>query len=262
MRKPAAGNCQARGEEVGTYELELRPIALNCLQHEAGATADLDELACAREMRPQCPENEPIAPAEPEALRLEPLEQLEELRVVPAGLGVAGKRKVGGSAGLGLTVAAEPALRDLGVTAEAGRQAAHVTAVLSAGGVCKPPRGLESRAVMTLPAGSGALSASGQLLVPRCRLLAWDTKFWGRPIARVDETAVTPEALRAIDAWCTENGIAGVFLLVAADDRVSTLAAEEAGFFFTDVRMTFRANVADRPGFPMPRGLRLADFRE
>jgi dTDP-4-amino-4,6-dideoxy-D-galactose acyltransferase len=258
MRKTTASNCQARGEELGTHELELRPIALNCLQHEAGATADLDEVACAREMRSQCPENQPIARAEPKASRLEPLEQLEEFRVVAGLLSIPRKRKVGGPARLRLTVAAEPAFRDLGVAAEARRQAAHVTAVLRAGGVRQRPRRIESPAVMTLPVGRGAVSGAEQILVPRCRLLGWDTKFWAQRIARVEETAVTRASLRAIDAWCTDNGVACVFLLVAADDRVSTLAAEEAGFFFTDVRMTFTATVADRPTVPPRRGLRLA----
>lgn len=111
---------------------------------------------------------------------------------------------------------------------------------------------------MTLPVGRAAASATEQILAPRCRLLGWDTKFWGRRIARLEETAVTPASLYATDAWCTDNGVACIFLLVAANDRVSTLAAEGAGFFFTDVRMTFAANVADRPTVPLGRGLRLA----
>lgn len=110
---------------------------------------------------------------------------------------------------------------------------------------------------MTLPVGKTAVSATGR--VPRCRVLGWDTKFWGQRIARLEESAVTPEALRAFDGWCTDNGIASAFLLVAADDRVSTLAAERAGFFFTDVRMTFRATVGGRPRVPLGGRLRLAN---
>jgi dTDP-4-amino-4,6-dideoxy-D-galactose acyltransferase len=111
---------------------------------------------------------------------------------------------------------------------------------------------------MTLPVGRGAVSTTEQIVVPRCRVLGWDTKFWGQRIARLDETSVTPASLRAIDAWCADNRVACVFLLVAAYDRVSTRAAEQAGFFFTDVRMTFRASVADRQSLALRQGLRFA----
>jgi dTDP-4-amino-4,6-dideoxy-D-galactose acyltransferase len=111
---------------------------------------------------------------------------------------------------------------------------------------------------MNLPVGRGAVPTPDQIVVPRCRVLGWDTKFWGRRIARLEETIVTPSSLRAIDAWCADNRVACVFLLVAASDRVSTRAAEQAGFFFTDVRMTFRAAVADRQSVSLRQGLRLA----
>ena len=40
-----------------------------------------------------------------------------------------------------------------------------------------------------------------------CHLLAWDTEFWGRPIARVDASSVTPDSVRAIDEWCLAHGV-------------------------------------------------------
>ena len=79
-----------------------------------------------------------------------------------------------------------------------------------------------------------------------CYILAWDTEFWGRPIARVGAASVTPDSVRAIDAWCSYHAVACVYLLLDGMDSASTLAAERGGFFLTDVRVTFRADLHNR----------------
>jgi ribosomal protein S18 acetylase RimI-like enzyme len=99
---------------------------------------------------------------------------------------------------------------------------------------------------MRQPAGTGAARASEHTPASPCRVLDWDTEFWGRRIARVEGRTVTSEELAGIDAWCIENEIACLFLLIDAGDRTSTLAAERSGFFFTDVRIAFTADLTGR----------------
>jgi dTDP-4-amino-4,6-dideoxy-D-galactose acyltransferase len=102
---------------------------------------------------------------------------------------------------------------------------------------------------MSQPGGTGAAhAAEEERRTPPCRLLAWDTEFWGQRIARVEEGRITPARISAVDAWCGESDVACVFLLVEAGDRTATLAAEGAGFFFTDVRVTMTADVVNRRG--------------
>ena len=85
-----------------------------------------------------------------------------------------------------------------------------------------------------------------------CHLLAWDTEFWGRPIARVDASSVTPDSVRAIDEWCLAHGVGCAYLLLDVGDSASTLAAERGDFFLTDVRVTFRADLRGRVTQPRP----------
>jgi dTDP-4-amino-4,6-dideoxy-D-galactose acyltransferase len=106
--------------------------------------------------------------------------------------------------------------------------------------------------------GMGAARAPRQVQAPPCRLLAWDTEFWGERIARVETRTVTSESLRTIDDWCLDQGVACVYLLLDAADPTSTLAAERAGFFFTDVRVTFEADLGARRSWTGHVGLRSA----
>lgn len=112
---------------------------------------------------------------------------------------------------------------------------------------------------MSQPGGTGAAQAVEEgRRTPPCRLLAWDTEFWGLRIARVEEDRITPARISAVDRWCGENDVACVFLLVEAGDPTATLAAEGAGFFFTDVRVTMTADVIGRRGGTGHSGIRPA----
>lgn len=72
-----------------------------------------------------------------------------------------------------------------------------------------------------------------------CDAVAWDTAFWGFPIARVRGDALTPARAAAIDVWCGERGVACVYFLARPDDPATTGAAEDARFRLVDVRVTF-----------------------
>jgi ribosomal protein S18 acetylase RimI-like enzyme len=75
---------------------------------------------------------------------------------------------------------------------------------------------------------------------PPCRLVEWDTEFWGMRIARVQGDAMNGELRVAVDTWCAENGISCAYFLATTEAPATTLAAERGGFFYTDVRVTLR----------------------
>lgn len=71
-------------------------------------------------------------------------------------------------------------------------------------------------------------------------LLAWDSEFWGIPIAQMRGNLLDATRLAAVDDFCLGSGVACLYFLAAADDPETTLLAEEAGFHLTDVRVTLR----------------------
>jgi ribosomal protein S18 acetylase RimI-like enzyme len=90
-----------------------------------------------------------------------------------------------------------------------------------------------------------------------CDLLAWDTAFWGMPIARVSGNALAPADLPAIDRWCARHAVACLFLLAPCDDAALLAAARAAGFVETDRRITLEQRLAG-PGAPPSPAIRLA----
>ena len=86
-----------------------------------------------------------------------------------------------------------------------------------------------------------------------CELLAWDSEFWRRRIARVRGDHLTPARVDRIDAWCNDNRVDCVYFLGRADDPATTLAAEQVGFHFVDVRLTLEADIGAATPSPPPR---------
>jgi dTDP-4-amino-4,6-dideoxy-D-galactose acyltransferase len=77
-----------------------------------------------------------------------------------------------------------------------------------------------------------------------CELLAWDSEFWGFTVARVLGDHLAEVRVDAVDAWCAEQGVRCLYFLAASNDPVTTLAAERGGFHLSDVRLTFRYDLA------------------
>ena len=80
-----------------------------------------------------------------------------------------------------------------------------------------------------------------------CDLLAWDSEFFGFPVARVRGSALDRDSAAAVDAWCTERGVRCVYLLLDADDEESAHAAGANGYRLVDVRLTLRHDLVDVP---------------
>ena len=78
-----------------------------------------------------------------------------------------------------------------------------------------------------------------------CRLLDWDSKFFGRRIARANANRLTREGLRHIQGWCEAERIDCLYFLADSADAETVKLAEEANFHLVDVRMTLGGDLAE-----------------
>jgi ribosomal protein S18 acetylase RimI-like enzyme len=97
-----------------------------------------------------------------------------------------------------------------------------------------------------------------------CRLVEWDTEFWGVGVAQVVGATLTDARRSEVDGWCRDHDVACAYFLAEVDDPESTLAAERGGFFFTDVRATLAQSLDGRARSPVAPSIRTAraDDRE
>ena len=77
-----------------------------------------------------------------------------------------------------------------------------------------------------------------------CRLLDWDSEFFGRRMARANVNRLTPESLRQIQSWCDSQRIDCLYFLADSVDAETVKLAEEARFHFVDVRITLGRDLA------------------
>ena len=72
-----------------------------------------------------------------------------------------------------------------------------------------------------------------------CRILDWDTAFFGRRIARLCQDTLTTIEGHSIDEWCSENDVDCLYFLARADDPSVLRAAQASGFDLVDIRATY-----------------------
>lgn len=72
--------------------------------------------------------------------------------------------------------------------------------------------------------------------------LAWDSAFFGFPIARIATARPTPDELGIAVAACRDRGVRCAYLLLDAADADAAEAAQRLGFVLRDVRVEL-----DRP---------------
>lgn len=79
-----------------------------------------------------------------------------------------------------------------------------------------------------------------------CRLLEWDTEFFGRRIARIEERSLSAEGWARAREWCRANSVEALYYLASSEDSASVRVAEDGGFHLVDVRLTleWRAGAA------------------
>jgi dTDP-4-amino-4,6-dideoxy-D-galactose acyltransferase len=77
-----------------------------------------------------------------------------------------------------------------------------------------------------------------------CRILDWDTAFFGCRIARAAGPRVSAEAMPPVLEWCARERVRCLYLLAAADDAATVSAAENHGFHLVDIRVTLERHAA------------------
>ena len=70
-----------------------------------------------------------------------------------------------------------------------------------------------------------------------CSQLAWDSAFWGYPIAKLNATTLTRERLERALAWCREQSVRCLYFAACGTCPTTLELASQAGFRFVDVRI-------------------------
>jgi dTDP-4-amino-4,6-dideoxy-D-galactose acyltransferase len=71
----------------------------------------------------------------------------------------------------------------------------------------------------------------------RCSLLAWDSEFWGFPVARLEGALLCEGAEKEVLDWCNERKIRCLYFAADGTDAETLRQAHLAGFQFVDVRV-------------------------
>ena len=91
------------------------------------------------------------------------------------------------------------------------------------------------------------MSAGAAGSLPPCRILDWDTEYFGCRVGRVDATSLDPDPARHVRAWATGEKVACVYFLADAAGSASAHAAEAVGFRLMDVRVTLARDLGAAP---------------
>lgn len=70
-----------------------------------------------------------------------------------------------------------------------------------------------------------------------CSHLAWDSAFWGYPIAKLNATTLTRERLERALARCREQSVRCLYFAACGTCPTTLELASQAGFRFVDVRI-------------------------
>lgn len=77
------------------------------------------------------------------------------------------------------------------------------------------------------------------------KYLEWDSRFFGRRIARANSSRLDAESVQSLVAWCAAEQIECLYLLADSDDVQTVRIAEENGFRFVDIRLTLERKSVD-----------------
>jgi dTDP-4-amino-4,6-dideoxy-D-galactose acyltransferase len=80
--------------------------------------------------------------------------------------------------------------------------------------------------------------------------LEWDSRFFGRRIARVRGRHLNDNLLANILEWCSAQRIECLYFLAASDDPETIRLAERNAFGFVDIRTTFERSLEGLPEEP------------
>ena len=89
---------------------------------------------------------------------------------------------------------------------------------------------------------------------PVCKILDWDTNFFGFRIARVCADTLTSDSIRSIDDFCLHNQVRCLYFLSTIQEPGTTCLAEEHGFKWVDIRLTFEIATSRNSYFSKDKG--------
>lgn len=79
-----------------------------------------------------------------------------------------------------------------------------------------------------------------------CKLLPWDSEFFGYRIARARENHMHEDLLREILEWCSRNTIDCLYLLADSDHVATVALAEDNRFRLVDIRVALECRTGNR----------------
>jgi dTDP-4-amino-4,6-dideoxy-D-galactose acyltransferase len=89
-----------------------------------------------------------------------------------------------------------------------------------------------------------------------CTFLNWDTDFFGFRTARVNDQHLTPDSVHEIDLWCQAEAIDCLYFLADPNDSQTVRLAEDHGYRFVDLRLTFERKLGDDEVLPLSNTIR------
>jgi dTDP-4-amino-4,6-dideoxy-D-galactose acyltransferase len=81
---------------------------------------------------------------------------------------------------------------------------------------------------------------------PLCRLLDWDTQFFGFRIGRVIPPVLSVDDMAGVSDWCRRESIRCLYFSCDPGDDRSSRLAEGAGFHLVDVRLDFSKRIGHK----------------
>lgn len=98
---------------------------------------------------------------------------------------------------------------------------------------------------------------------PLCRILEWDTAFFGVRIGRVESERLSADDIRSVLEWCAEQQVQCLYFLCAPDDDESVKIAEAHRFHLVDIRVDFSKQLSsvDKLNQPVEGGVAVRSFR-
>jgi dTDP-4-amino-4,6-dideoxy-D-galactose acyltransferase len=84
-----------------------------------------------------------------------------------------------------------------------------------------------------------------------CENLPWDSKFFGRRIARVTTHRIGREELDDILSWCDAQATECLYFLADMADTATVRLAEDNGFRLVDIRVVLKLDLAESTSQPL-----------
>ncbi len=94
-------------------------------------------------------------------------------------------------------------------------------------------------------------SARSDAAIDPCRLLDWDSEFFGVSIGAVNGPHLTEEHAAAIDRWAAARGVRCLYFFADPRDDATIRLAQQRGYGLTDVRMMYTCPMREwKPALP------------